>query len=112
MIEPKPEDASTAFVNEELEFQQGENMAAHTETQTEGLIIFTGKYTNIKRLIGALKLKQRHLIICTGKLAIIKHLTGTLKPRQKSLTITCQRVADMKPQTGVFSNQMIGSDFT
>ena len=35
MIEPEPEDASTAFVNEELELQQGENMAAHAETQTE-----------------------------------------------------------------------------
>ena len=35
MIEPEPKDASTAFVNEELELQQGENMAAHAETQTE-----------------------------------------------------------------------------
>ena len=91
MIEPEPEDASTAFVNEELELQQGEN---------------------IKRLIGTLKLKQRRSIICTGKLAIIKHLTGMLKPRQKSLTISSRRVADIKLQTEIFSNQMIGSDFT
>ena len=35
MIEPEPEDASTAFANEELELQQDENMAAHAEAQTE-----------------------------------------------------------------------------
>lgn len=43
MIEPEPEDASSAFVNEELELQQGDNMAAHAETQTEAFDHFYRK---------------------------------------------------------------------
>lgn len=91
MIDPEPEDALNAFVNEEVELQQGENMAAHAETQIEAfghLYRKTYKHQAPYNLTGTLKLKQRRSIICTRKLAIIKYLTGTPKPTQKSLTIS------------------------
>ena len=88
MIEPEPEDASTAFVNEELELQQDENMAAHAETQTEAFDHLCRKTSEHQGPDKDAETQTQAFNYLYRKLANIKHLTGTLKPRQKSLTVS------------------------